>query len=213
MSVIAQQFGKPQGLMGRLAGKFMERNNGDLNRWAVRQLTDHVDEPHRIIELGPGPGVGLLELAHAFPSADVIGIDPSAEMCRRALRRTAGEADGRVQVVRGDLSTASTFAPVNLVLAVHVLYFWHEPRRQAQQLRDLLADGGVLALGYQLREHMPAPARKSFPREGHRLYDTDRDVIAMLGPAGMDVADVEILGDPSQPAGRLLVALRRTSED
>lgn len=67
MSIIAQQFGLPRGALGRLAGRFMERNNGDFNRWAGRQLPDHVDNPARVIELGPGPGIGLRELATVSP--------------------------------------------------------------------------------------------------------------------------------------------------
>ena len=121
-------------------------------------------------------------------------------MCAAARRRTKGLADGRLAVVQGDLHSAHTFASVDLVLAVHVLYFWHEPRTQARQLSDLLVDGGVLALGYQLRRHMPKAAQKYFPREGHRLYDSDDEVAEILATASLDVVGIEVMGDPARPA-------------
>jgi SAM-dependent methyltransferase len=98
--------------------------------------------------------------------------------------------------------------PVDLVVAVHVLYFWHRPERDLAQIAGLLAGGGRLVLGYQLRPHMPAPAQRDFPIEGHRLYESDDDVRRVVGKAGFEVDDVTVFGDPARLGGRLLLAAR-----
>ena len=70
----------------------MARNNGDFNRWMVREVAKSIEAPQRILELGPGPGVGLRELLLAIPSATVIGVDPPPEMLDQAGDRTADVA-------------------------------------------------------------------------------------------------------------------------
>lgn len=87
-----------------------------------------------------------------------------------------------------------------------MLYFWHALENQARQLRALLTEQGWRALGYQLRDHMPKPAQKSFPREGHRLYASDDEVADVLAEAGFRPEAVRILGRTEAPAGRLLLA-------
>jgi hypothetical protein len=46
-------------------------------------------------------------------------------------------------------------APVDLVAANHVLYFWREPEQVLSMIRECLVPGGSIALGYQLRQNMP----------------------------------------------------------
>ncbi len=97
---------------------------------------------------------------------------------------------------------------MDLVLAVHVLYFWHQLGRDLKQVADLLASGGHLALGYQLRRHMPAAAQRDFPTTGHKLYESDDDVREVVEAAGFQSADVRIFGDAATPGGRLMLASR-----
>jgi hypothetical protein len=64
-----------------------------------------------------------------------------------ARRNRAAIAAGRRRLVRGEASAASMFAPLDLILAVHVVYFWADPVAPLEQLRAALTPGGVLALG------------------------------------------------------------------
>jgi len=118
----------------------------------------------------------------------VQGIDLSAQMLDQSRRRNAGAIQsGRLDLRQGDVEQISP--PPNLLLAVHVLYFWHEPEAVLKQMRATLASGAVLALGYRCRADMPSPAQRDFPREGHRLYESEGDVRALLTSAGYQ--DVE----------------------
>ncbi len=209
--VIARQFGHPRGLVGRLVGRIMARRNSGFNSWVVQSLRERRDPGAvtRLVELGPGPGVGLACLLDAFPRAQVWGVDRSSTMLSQARRHNAPAVRaGRLQLVHGDASAAQRFAPLDLIVAVHVLYFWPDPVHELTRLRTALAPNGTLALGYQLRRYMPQMAQQQFPRAGHRLYDADDEIRQVLTEAGFTHVDIAVKGPADAPHGRLALASR-----
>jgi len=100
------------------------------------------------------------------------------EQSRRRNRESV--ATGRLILLRGDTTSLADLAPLDLVFAVHVLYFWHHPDVELARIRHALQPEGTLALGYRLREHMPRVSQATFPNQGHRLYDSDQDVSSLL---------------------------------
>jgi SAM-dependent methyltransferase len=205
-TAIARQFGAPRGPLGRLVGRFMARNNRSFNRWVLEDLEKTIGSgAQRIVELGCGPGVGLGEALRRFPQAELWGIDPSGEMVAQAGRRNAAPlSGGRLHVLQGDTTALAELAPLDLVYAVHVLYFWHEPNVQLTAIRDALRPSGTLALGYRLRRDMPRPSQVSFPAEGHRLYETDDEVLGLLRDAGFAEAELR-LPQQGDSRGRLAI--------
>jgi trans-aconitate methyltransferase len=208
MGMVARQFGHPRGVLGRIVGRGMVRSNGDFSRWTVGELRRHLTwVPTRIVELGPGPGVGLEELLGAFPDAKVWGVDPSREMLGLSRQRNAAAAEGgRLALLEGAVASLVEVAPVDIVAANHVLYFWQEPEAELRRIRGSLRSGGLLAIGYQLRQNMPAMAQKQFPRQGYRLYGTNEEVNALLRSAGFAEVVQSVKGSPEQPEGWLAMA-------
>jgi len=208
MGMVARQFGHPRGVLGRIVGRGMVRSNGDFSRWTVGDLRRHLTwVPTRIVELGPGPGVGLEELLGAFPDAKVWGVDPSREMLGLSRQRNAAAAEGgRLALLEGGVASLVEVAPVDIVAANHVLYFWQEPEAELRRIRGSLRSGGLLAIGYQLRQNMPAIAQKQFPRQGYRLYGTNEEVNALLRSAGFAEVVQSVKGSPEQPEGWLAMA-------
>lgn len=183
MGVMGRQFGRPTGLLGGVVGGLMARGNAPFNTALVARLHELHGGAADITEVGCGPGVGLAALLAAFPGARVVGIDPSARMLAQSRKRNAAAIEaGRLELREGDVTTVG--APVDLVTAVHVLYFWHNPMDVLVRLREVLEPDGVLALGYRCRQDMPRPAQRDFPREGHRLYDSEDAVRELLTAAG-----------------------------
>jgi SAM-dependent methyltransferase len=208
LSVIARQFGRPRGLLGRFVGRGMARGNADFNRWLVREVgTLDLPGVERIVELGPGPGVGLQETLRAFPYAHVWGVDLSPVMLAQSRRRNlAGVRSGRLVMVQGDAGALGGLAPVDLVMASHVLYFWHRPDAEIALIHGALRRGGWIALGYQLRQNMPSVAQRNFPREGHVLYDGDDEIGVLLERAGFGNVRFTVKGPSDAPEGRLALA-------
>jgi len=113
---------------------------------------------------------------------------------------------GRLTLVHGDVSAARDLAPVDLVAANHVLYFWREPEQVLATIRECLGPAGSIGLGYQLRQSMPGLAQKQFPREGFRLYDSEREVEAFLEVAGFVEISYYVKGPADRVEGQLSLA-------
>jgi SAM-dependent methyltransferase len=207
VSFVARQFSGPSGVLGRFVTRLLAKGNAGFNTWLVGELAGVVKDPATVIELGSGPGIALQELARTYPAARIVGVDPSAVVQRSAHRRNAGAiAEGRLTLVSGDLRAAATYLPAELILAVHVIYFWSDPRAELRRIRDALAPGGCAALGYQLRANMPARAQRHFPEAGFTLYDSDDQITALMREAGFSSTEVRMFGSAERPGGRLALA-------
>jgi len=203
VSIIARQFAHPHGLLGRVIGHGMARRNAEFSRWVIQQAGEHGhDGLARIAELGPGPGIGLQEALRRFPGARVWGIDPSPEMLAQSRKRNLAEvAAGRLALIHGNVACLTEIAPVDAVIATHVLYFWRQPAEELTAVRGCLRPGGLLALGYQLRQDMPPMAQKHFPRQGDLLYESDDQVARLLRSAGFPGHQPSDKGPARSPPG------------
>jgi Methyltransferase domain len=105
--------------------------------------------------------------------------------CHRAGAGTWRRSD-RLSLVHGDVGALAALAPVDLVLACHVLYFWRRRAAEVARLHGVVRPGGLLALGYQPRHHMPPPSQRNFPKQGYVLYDSDDAVETLLRGAGFE---------------------------
>jgi trans-aconitate methyltransferase len=186
----------------------MARGNRSFNRWLVDEIAAQLpDGVGRAVELGPGPGVGLEGLLARFPNARVWGIDLSREMLSQSRGRNSEQASaGRLTLIEGGVESLQALAPIDLILAAHVLYFWHEPAESLAQIYRALRPGGVFALGYQLRLNMPPLAQKNFPKEGHVLYDSDGTVSTLLTGTGFTSVRFSVMGSSEAAEGRLALA-------
>ena len=208
MAIVARQFGRPHGPLGRLTGTVMARANAGFGRWVIQQIAGHYrGSPERIAELGPGPGIALEEALRMFPQAHLWGIDPSPVMLSQSRKRNQAEVRaGRLTLAGGSAAALDAIAPVDVVVANHVLYFWHQPAAELAAIHAALRPGGLLALGYQLRQNMPAMAQRHFPRQGHLLYDSDEQVTRLLAAAGFAAITHRVKGPPAAPHGRVALA-------
>jgi SAM-dependent methyltransferase len=208
VSIIAGQFAHPHGLLGRVIGQGMARRNAEFSRWVMQEAGEHCQgDLQKIAELGPGPGVGLQEALRRFRSARVWGIDPSPVMLAQSRNRNLADVQaGRLALVQGSVARLGEIAPLDAVVASHVLYFWHQPAGELTAIHGALRDGGLLALGYQLRQNMPPMAEKHFPQQGHLLYESDEDVAGLLRSAGFSAVSHLVKGPPAAPGGRVALA-------
>jgi ubiquinone/menaquinone biosynthesis C-methylase UbiE len=205
---LAQQFGHPSGLLGTVIGRGMAKGNADLSRWVVHEAANHhLDEVKRIAELGPGPGVGLAALLAEFPAAQVWGVDRSSLMLSQSKKRNQSAVTaGRLTLLEGGGSALSASRPADIVMANHVVYFWPDPAAELAEIRGFMRPGGLLALGYQLKAHMPAMAQRRFPPAGHRLYAGDDELTSLAIEAGFGAVTHLVKGPVEVPEGRVMLA-------
>ena len=110
-------------------------------------------------------------------------------------------------LLAGSVTSLAELGPIDIVLAVHVIYFWHRPETELSRIHAGLRPGGMLALGFQLRQHMPPMAQNNFPREGHILYGSEGDLTKLLQQAGFANIRYLVKGSPESPDGRLALAV------
>ena len=178
------QFGRPQGLLGRLAGHLMARFDAD-DRWIVELLDVQPDD--RVLDLGCGPGIAVALIAARACSGLVAGVDPSEVMVRQASRRNrAAVRQGRVELRLGaaaDLPYPD--AHFTKACALHSLQFWPSVEAGLREVRRVLARRGLLILGLRMRRPEAGrfgPSRYGFT--GEQLAE----VTTMLAAVGF--ADV-----------------------
>jgi len=159
-------------------------SNRRRNSWAVSLLDVQPDD--RVLEIGFGPGLAILELSRIAHEGYVCGLDHSELMSRQARRRNAdGVQRGVVDLRVGSVDALPAFdAPFDKILAVNASLFWGEPDARLAQLRRLLRPGGLIALAHQPRG--PGASDATAAEKG-------REIAAALGRAGFSGVRVETL--------------------
>jgi len=153
-SLIVEQFRRPSGPAGHLAGWIMAHraSNRERNRWTVSLLG--IESGDRVLELGFGPGVALgLAVQATGPSGHVVGIDHSPAMLAQASRRHRRlVADGRLELHL--MTVAEAHAAdwcFDRIFSSNVLQFETDALKVLSGLRRILRPGGRIATTFQPR--------------------------------------------------------------
>jgi ubiquinone/menaquinone biosynthesis C-methylase UbiE len=153
LSALVQQFGKPSGPLGVLAGLIMRvRRSNRLRNLRTLELLD-VRPEDRVLEVGFGPGLAVARAAELALAGKVVGIDHSELMLRQARRRNVEAIRaGRVELLLGSADALPRFeGRFDKVLAVNVYMFWKDPVSVLSGLRRVMKPGGGIAITLQPR--------------------------------------------------------------
>ncbi|MCV0427891.1 MAG: class I SAM-dependent methyltransferase [Roseibium sp.] len=151
-SLIVDQFKRPRGLLGALAGWIMANraSNIERNRWTVELLS--LQAGADVLEIGCGPGIGLEAVLEAARGTCVTGLDHSALMIAKAGRRhVAARKSGRLVLVQGEVKDLPSRHLYNAVFSCNVMQFVDNRRQSLEQILDRLKPDGLLATTFQPR--------------------------------------------------------------
>lgn len=192
---LVSQFQRPRGPVGRLAGRIMAARgaNVDRNLWLVDLLELKPD--HRVLEIGPGPGVALAAVGERVTNGQIVGIDHSTTMLSQAnARNRALVATERLRLLPGSAeSLPADLGRFDRIYCMNVWQFWSDPASVIADVATLLVPDGQLAVGYQPR-HPGAPDTEEAERQlrtdlmavglrdisVHRM-DIEPPVVAVIG--------------------------------
>ena len=149
---IARQLSRPEGFVGRVVARMMNRRNGRMNAFTVEQL--NVRRSDRVLEIGFGGGVNLPVLI--TKAGFLAGIDPSQQMVQQAEKRYADYiVHGRAAFHTGKVEelpfNGSLFAKV---CTVNTIYFWTSLEAGLSEICRVLIPGGQAAIGFLPKEWM-----------------------------------------------------------
>ena len=197
-AAIVRQFGRPSGLVGRLAGLVMRLRPSNRERSRRTFALLDVQPADQVLEIGFGPGLAVARAAELAPHGRVVGIDHSELMLRQARRRNASAlAAGRVELRLGSAERLPDFGVrFDKVLAVNVHIFWPDPVVVLRGIRGAMRPGGTLALTLQPRGRgvTTADARAAGDRMGRALRDAGFELVRVELLDMAPVAAVCVLG-------------------
>jgi trans-aconitate 2-methyltransferase len=128
-----------------------------MEDWSARQYLKFEDErtrpprdllaqvplakPRLVVDLGCGPGNSTELLVKRFPQAQVVGLDSSPDMLRKAHERLP-----TCKFVQGDIAIWTPEARTDLIFGNAVLQWLPDHPAIMRRLLAALPDGGVLAI-------------------------------------------------------------------
>ncbi|WP_419881052.1 class I SAM-dependent methyltransferase [Peribacillus sp. B-H-3] len=152
IEILAKQFRRPDGLLGRLAGKIMLFENRRINRWTIDLL--NIKPGDYLLEIGFGPGYAIKEIFRRHHNVKIDGIDVSVSMTKEAEKRNSKNAEeGRLQLYSGDVSDfKQDLYRYDKVFSVNNYPLWKNPKKELIRIHHLMKDGGTIAITVQPRE-------------------------------------------------------------
>lgn len=142
----ALQFGKPEGLLGSMAGKLMATTGVEKNEWTISLL--NIQRSDNVLEIGFGPGVAIELVSNIVQDGHVVGIDYSDVMLKQAQNRNIEAIrEGKVKLKLGDIQNPPSFDLMfDKVFSVNSVIFWKKPVESMKEIRQLMKPNGLIAL-------------------------------------------------------------------
>ncbi len=167
----ARQLRKPDGLLGRYAGRTMNRLNEQMNREAIARL--ECASQHQVLDIGFGGGTSLALLAAQVEQGQVHGVELSDTMLSAARRRFDRVIKaGRMAITAGSIGELPyATASFDRVCTINTVYFWPSLEAGLMEVHRVLREDGRFVLCYRPAEVMSA---LPFTRHEFELFTVDQ---------------------------------------
>ena len=143
---LLRQCRKPEGWIGRLVLRNMNRSHSRLTDWALSHVVIRSDDT--ILDIGCGGGKTTAKLAVLAPDGKVYGVDFSEESVAvsRAFNKALVSA-GRVEILHAGVSELPfSDSMFDVVTAVETHYYWPNLAADVREVLRVMKPGGTFAM-------------------------------------------------------------------
>lgn len=177
---LAENLRCPEGDAGVKAGEMMNVTNSGIINNTIAALG--ISDNDIILEIGPGNGRHVQEIADSASGIRYEGIDISQTMVAEASARFANTATVSFSLTDGKslLFESNTF---NKVFTVNTIYFWKDAPAYLNEVIRVMRFGALLTIGFipeRIMQKIP------FAKYGFNLYSEAR-VKELLENAGLEI--------------------------
>jgi len=153
--IMENMFCAPKGALGRLGGQLMSRDRW-LPTWVMNLL--EINPSDLVLEVGPGPGLGLQLAAARAYEGRVVGVDRSETMLEMARRRNQILIEaGRIEL---HLGTADKLpfddAAFDKAMTINSHHIWPDPIAGLRRIKRTLRPGGRIAIAITRFSYAPS---------------------------------------------------------
>ncbi|KON87631.1 hypothetical protein AF332_12855 [Sporosarcina globispora] len=149
--ILARQFEKPDGILGKLAGKIMYFENRKINKWTIQQLK--INTRDSILEVGFGPGYSIRHIMDHCRHVETDGVDVSEDMKASAAKLNDDcIQQGKVRLFVKDIHDFHPDKTYKKIFSVNNYPLWTKPRESLHHLYGMLEKDGIAAITIQPRE-------------------------------------------------------------
>ena len=180
---IANQFGNPKGLVGRMMLSGMNMGHTPMAKWGFAQF--EVPETAIVVDIGCGGGYNVKRLLELCPKGHVFGVDISEESVKKSIAVNKNAVGKRCDIVQASVEGLPFDDRVlDLATAFETVYFWPYIAENFKEVRRVLADGGRFVV-----VNDPGDPNKHWEDKipGMRAYSAEQIAATMEGAGFGDI--------------------------
>ena len=153
------QFARPHGFIGKMAGWMMSIGVGNRTRnaWAVQWM--QLQPTEVVLEIGFGPGLAIAQICKSVTEGCIYGVDPSPVMVTAASKRNrAAVQAGKVKLYCAAVTSLPPFEKeVDKVLTINSFEFWDAKVEALRSVKQRMRNGGQIFLVHQVQHKQGEP--------------------------------------------------------
>jgi SAM-dependent methyltransferase len=152
-NILANQFRKPKGLLGKIVSRMMIKGNSREYKMLIREM--QIRSGEKLFEIGYGHGWGIQQICSQYDS-HVSGIDFSELMYKQACRRNRKYIQlKKVELFFGDFLNFEILPfRYDKIFCLNVIYFWDELNKPFGKIHESLKDEGLFCFAMAHRDDL-----------------------------------------------------------
>jgi len=137
----SDNFGNPQGLLGRMMLTAMDKEHLPMAEWSFTQF--EFPAQGNVLDIGCGGGYNIKRMLQKLPKGKIVGLDISEESVRKAKKVNKEELGKRVKILQGSVEKMPfKDERLDLVTAFETVFFWPDVESNITEVYRIVKPGG-----------------------------------------------------------------------